>query len=111
MKRINRVLKYREFSEIINNNTPVIKSKHFVIHFRKNQFGFSRIGIGVSKRNGHAVKRNKIRRQIRAMIASDYDLSKSFDLIIIVRTNYETELFSEEKSELIASLAKIGVQP
>ena len=45
------------------------------------------------------------------MIASDYDLSKSLDLIIIVRTNYVTEDFSLEKSELIESLAKIGEQP
>lgn len=109
MKRINRVLKRPEFSEIISS-TPVIKSKHYVIHFRENKFGYARIGISVSKKNGHAVVRNKIRRQIRAMIASSYDLNNPFDLIIIVRTNYTTDEFSLEKSELIESLAKIGEQ-
>lgn len=107
MKRINRVLKRPEFSEIIAK-TPVVKSKHYVIHFRKNEYGYSRIGISVSKKNGHAVVRNKIRRQIRAMIAADYDLSKPFDLIIIVRVNYNPEEFLSEKSELLESLAKIG---
>ncbi len=110
MKRINRILKRPEFSEIITS-TPVVKSKHYVIHFRKNNYGYSRIGISVSKKNGHAVTRNKIRRQIRAMIASDYDLNKSFDLIIIVRVNYNPEEFFVEKSELLESLAKIGEQP
>ncbi len=109
MKRINRVLKRPEFSEIISS-TPVIKSKHYVIHFRENKYGYARIGISVSKKNGHAVVRNKIRRQVRAMIASDYDLSKSLDLIIIVRSTYVTNEFSLEKSELIESLAKIGEQ-
>ncbi len=110
MKRINRVLKRSEFSEIITN-TPVVKSKHYVIHFRENEYSYSRIGISVSKKNGHAVVRNKIRRQIRAMIASDFDLSKSLDLIIIVRVNYKPEEFFLEKSELLESLAKIGEQP
>ncbi len=110
MKRINRVLKRPEFSEIITE-TPVVKSKHYVIHFRENTYGYSRIGISVSKKNGHAVVRNKIRRQIRAMIASEYDLNRPLDLIIIVRVNYDTEEFSLEKSELLESLAKIGEQP
>lgn len=109
MKRINRILKRQEFSEIINN-TPVIKSKHYVIHFRENAYGYARIGISVSKRNGHAVVRNKIRRQVRAMIASSYDLNKPLDLIIIVRTNYVAEEFYLEKDELLESLAKIGEQ-
>ena len=110
MKRINRVLKRPEFSEIIST-TPVIKSKHYVIHFRENDYGHARIGISVSKKNGHAVVRNKIRRQTRAIIAKGYDLNKSLDLIIIVRANYLTEEFSLNQSELIESLAKIGEKP
>ena len=55
--------------------------------------------------------RNKIRRQIRAIIAKGYDLNKSLDLIIIVRANYLTEEFSLNQSELLESLAKIGEQP
>lgn len=110
MKRVNRILKRQEFVEIITK-TPVIKTKHYVIHFRENSNGYSRIGISVSKKNGHAVIRNKIRRQIRSMIAKEYDLNRSLDLIIIVRANYVTEEFSLEKSELIAGLEKIGEQP
>lgn len=110
MKRINRILKRQEFVEIIKG-TPVIKTKHYVIHFRENSYNYSRIGISVSRKNGHAVVRNKIRRQIRSMITKNYDLTKPLDLVIIVRMNYSIEEFSLEESELIAGLKKIGEQP
>lgn len=107
MKRENRVLKHQEFDEIISS-TPVIKSHRFVIHYRPNEAGKARIGISVSKRNGNAVIRNRIKRQIRAIIGIAYAMTNSFDIIIIVRTTYDPSLFQEEKKELTADLMKIG---
>ncbi|MCH3909439.1 MAG: ribonuclease P protein component [Bacilli bacterium] len=107
MKRENRVLKYQEFSEIIKS-TPYVKSQHYVIHYRKNQQNKARIGISVSKKNGDAVTRNLIKRQIRAIIAHNFDLKKSLDLIIIVKASYDPTQFHAEETELVSSLANIG---
>lgn len=107
MRRINRILKRRTFGEIISS-TPIIKSKRFVIHYRPNEENLTKIGISVSKRNGKAVVRNKIKRQIRAIIAKNFDLSKSLDLVIIVRNGYVTDDFHEIEKELVSDVTKIG---
>lgn len=109
MKRENRVLKHREFDEIIQS-TPYLKSQHYVIHYRQNVANKARIGISVSKKNGGAVTRNRIKRQVRAAIGEGYDLTKAFDIIIIVRASYDPEQFHEEETELLSSLSKIGEQ-
>jgi ribonuclease P protein component len=107
MKRENRVLKHQEFDCIIQS-TPFVRSQHYVIHYRQNVANKARIGISVSKKNGDAVTRNRIKRQVRAMIAGGYDLKQSFDIIIIVRSSYHPEQFHEEEKELLSSLSKIG---
>lgn len=107
MKRENRILKHQEFDEIIRS-TPAIKSKSYVIHYRKNEQGKARIGISVSKKNGNAVIRNRIKRQIRAIIGETYPLNASYDIIVIVRIGYDEEEFHLEKEELASLLGKIG---
>jgi ribonuclease P protein component len=108
MKRKNRVLKHQEFTEIISS-APVLKTAHYVIHWQPSKAQESRIGISVSKRNGGAVTRNRIKRQIRAMIADGYDLSLRFDIIIIVRASYDPSRYGAEATELLGCLSKLGV--
>jgi ribonuclease P protein component len=107
MERQNRIQKYREFDEIIKS-CPFVKSSHFVVYYRTNKASKARIGISVSKKNGGAVTRNLIKRQIRAIIAEHFDLSISIDVIIIARTSYDTTQFHGEEVELSSTLAKIG---
>lgn len=107
MKKANRILKYPEFSEIITS-TFYLKTSHFVVHYRANNAEKSRIGISVSKRNGNAVMRNRIKRQIRSIIARNFDLSKAIDIVIIARVSYDPTQFHLEETELVSSLAKIG---
>lgn len=107
MKRENRILKHSEFDEIIRRS-PAIRTNHYVIHHRDNNFKKTRIGIAVSKKNGNAVTRNRIKRQIRAMLAGNWDFATARDIIIIVRTTYQTSQFNSEQEELLASLGKIG---
>lgn len=107
MKRENRILKRQEFDEIIRN-FPFVKSKNFVIHFRKRTEGAARIGVAVGKKNGIAVTRNRIKRQVRAMIGEELDLSLPLDLIVIVRASFDPDKFHSNKDELHSSLTKIG---
>ena len=109
MKRENRVLKYREFSEIILSS-PYTKSQHYVIHYRPNTQAKARIGISVSKKNGDAVERNLIKRQLRAIIAHHFDLKRAYDIIIMVKASYDPAQFHENETELVSLLAKIGEQ-
>ena len=107
MDRGHRILKHQEFSEILSK-CPFEKATHFVIHHRPNEAGKLRVGINVGKRNGNAVTRNRIKRQVRAFVCENFDLKKSLDLVIVVRQTYNPSLFQEAGEELKALWALIG---
>jgi ribonuclease P protein component len=107
MKRANRVRKHQEFDSIIHESRYV-KSPRFVVYYRLRKEGESRIGISVSKRNGNSVTRNRIKRQIRAVIAAGYKLNQPLDIIIVVRASYLPANFADEREELLKSLGQIG---
>lgn len=59
-----------------------IDSANFVILYSRNGFGKSRLGVTVSKRVGHAVTRNRIKRLVRehfrlrkALFSDSYDVN------------------------------------
>ena len=107
MKRENRVLKHIDFDRIIKNG-KAIKSNRFSIHYERNDLDKTHVGIAVSKRNGGAVTRVKIKRQIRYMFGKLWkDLSLPFDIIIIVRTSYKCDEFNDCYRELETSLNQI----
>jgi len=107
MKKENRILKYQEFSEIIKT-TKRIKTKHFLINFRSNMENKARVGVSVSKRNGNAVTRNKIKRQVRYIIGKCLDLSRPVDIVIVARATYSTQDFENNKLELTEALTNLG---
>ena len=107
MKRENRVLKHREFSEILSN-CPFAKEAHFVVHYRPNKADKLRVGIQVGRRNGGAVRRNKIKRQIRTLCLNAFEFGKSGDLIVVVRLSYDPKDYLKAKEELGNIWAEIG---
>lgn len=53
---------------------------------RENGLGFNRLGLSVSRRVGHAVKRNRIKRRLReAFRLSQHDGPQGYDLVVVVR--------------------------
>lgn len=106
MKKVNRVKKYREFQEILNGRN-FKRSNIFKIYYRKNDYGFERYGLLVTKRNGIAVIRNKIKRQVRTIVDQASDYSKALDVIVVVTKRYDTNQFSENEKELASLLQEI----
>ena len=107
MKRENRILKHREFVEILSKY-PFEKTSHFVIHYRQNSAEKIRVGINVGKKSGDAVTRNKIKRQIRTLVGAIFDFGKPLDIVILVRPTYSPELYCEAQNELQGLWEKIG---
>ena len=100
MKVINRIKKSEDFALTINKGTSQ-RFTSFVVHYRKNDIGYTRVGISASKKLGHAVVRNRIRRQVRAICDQVIDYSnKSLDIVIIVKTKFLTTSFDDNKSQL-----------
>lgn len=107
MKREYRVRKHEDFDRIIQNGVA-LRSPHFSLFHERNDVNETHIGIAVGKKNGGAVARVKIKRQIRAIIASAWeDYSLPFDIIIIAKASYDTKDFSASKEELTSLLEKV----
>ena len=100
MKVINRIKKSEDFALTIKKGTSQ-RLASFIVHYRNNDIGYTRVGISASKKLGHAVVRNRVKRQVRAICdqAIDY-ASKSLDVVIVVRGEFLDKTFDENKSQL-----------
>ncbi len=62
------------------------RGKYFNLIYLSNDFSFSRMAVIVSKKVGNAVKRNKIKRQMRTLFRRNKNLLKApLDIIIITK--------------------------
>lgn len=107
MKIKNRVKKYDEFQKPINEG-KYESSSSLNLYYLKNSLEYARVGISVPKKAGNAVKRNKIKRQIRAILVKELDLNSGFDYIFIARRNYDITNFKETTSDIVSLLEKVG---
>ena len=107
MKVLNRIKKNVEFNKVIDEG-QVVKADSITLYFLENKLGYTRIGISIPKKSGKAVVRNKMRRQIRAIIASDISLDKSVDAVIIARKKYDVANFVQTKCDINELFKKVG---
>lgn len=82
-----RIRKGREYQQVYQEGKRVA-GQYIVIYCKKNQCPVNRFGIVTSKKVGHAVVRNRIKRQLRAMARSITDkIQGKFDLVVVARPN------------------------
>lgn len=107
MKKLNILKSNEEFNRIISNYKP-IHFKNFVIYIEKTKEESYKFGFSVSKKIGHAVVRNKIKRQMKNIIDKK-QYEKGFNCIIIVRKSILNMNFIEMKEELFEIVEKINI--
>ena len=95
-----RLLKRSDFVNL-NQGSRRLHSKNFLIIIKKNDLGFSRLGITVTKRIGKAVRRNRIKRLVREFFRLNKDkLPKGYDILVIARADVSTLKFQDIEREL-----------
>lgn len=100
MKKIYRLVKNEDFTIVIKQG-KTIKTESYTVHLLNNSLDHSRVGISVSTKLGHAVVRNKIKRQIRAMCDKLINYDKDFyDIIVIARNKYLSHTYQENYDSL-----------
>ncbi|WP_342268915.1 ribonuclease P protein component [Spiroplasma endosymbiont of Aspidapion aeneum] len=101
MKNQDIIKKNFEFQKIIQKNYSV-QNACFIIFLDKKSIKF-KYGISVGKKNGNAIVRNKIKRQIRTMIFEIIKLKKTKkkNLIVIVRKKYKDFSYQENFGHLL----------
>jgi len=86
------------------------------MYIKKNNLGYSRLGVSVSKKVGKSVVRNKIKRRIKEIIRTNYGFIKNgWDIVFSVRplsvdleyTNMEKEVKNLLKRGRIYSDKKV----
>lgn len=101
MKKIYRVTSNNDFGTVVHKGITK-RNGDFVVHAKENELGYTRVGISVSKRLGVAVVRNRIKRQVRAIIGDlvDFENSNSIDIIIVVKDGFLKNSFESNKNSL-----------
>ncbi|MCR4581476.1 MAG: ribonuclease P protein component [Bacilli bacterium] len=85
MKKYEIVKEHKDFDNIINTG-KYKRGSHYIIYNKDNESNISRFGIAVSKKFGHAVDRNRIKRVTRMILETNKNMfKKDFDYIIIVK--------------------------
>lgn len=93
MKKKYRLLKNENFRLIMKKGKKV-KNNVFRLYYLKKQKDYAKIGISVSKKLGNAVKRNKIKRQLKVIIKENINfLQFKFDVVLIPLIDYKANKF------------------
>ena len=100
MKIINRIKASDDFATTIKKGKAQ-RNQSYVIHYRTNEYDYTRVGISVSSKLGNAVVRNRIKRQVRSMCEKliDYD-NQHLDIVIVIKSNYLENAFSDNEASL-----------
>ena len=81
-----------------------------VVYCLKNRAGGSRLGVTVSKKLGHAVVRNRVRRRIRELYRLNRDKMRSgWDVIIVGRSRSISGSFQKMTEAYLDCLRRLSL--
>lgn len=81
-----------------------------VLYARKNKINTNRVGITVSKKLGHAVVRNRIRRRLREVYRVNEDkFLPGWDIVVVARTRALYCSFAQLTGAYLSLAGKAGI--
>ena len=81
-----------------------------VLYARKNRTGTNRVGITVSKKLGHAVVRNRVRRRLREVYRlNEAKFQPGWDIVVVARTKAINASFQTLTNNYLSLARKAGI--
>jgi ribonuclease P protein component len=83
---------------------------YLVLYARKNRTNTNRVGITVSKKLGHAVVRNRVRRRLREIYRlNEEKFQPGWDIVVVARTKAVYADFEKLTDAYLLLAAKAGI--
>ncbi len=93
-RKSERVRKSNEFVSVMKGKR--LSADGLSLFYARNNVGNFRVGISVGKKLANAVKRNRLKRQIRACVTNVLkDRSSGYDLVFVARRELSTAGFEQ----------------
>ena len=81
-----------------------------VLYCRPNRLDTNRVGITVSKKLGHAVVRNRVRRRLREVYRLNEELFRpGWDIVVVARSRCVDASFQSLSKAYLSLAAKAGI--
>ena len=83
---------------------------YLVLYARKNRMNTNRVGVTVSKKLGHAVVRNRIRRRLREVYRlNEEKFLPGWDIVVVARSRCIRAEFSKLTQAYLSLAEKAGI--
>jgi ribonuclease P protein component len=107
MQKELRLKKNEEFQTVFKRGTSVANRQLVLYVYRNRRVERFRLGISVSKKLGHAVTRNRMKRLIKAIVQVEQaQIRNGYDLVLIVRQAALDMDFDQLRSSFLHVLRK-----
>lgn len=93
------IKKNKEIEHIIKKGLKKVNT-FFVVYKIKNAFNYNRYCVSIPTKLGNAVKRNRIKRQLKDILMKK-NINTSSDYVIIVRVEFLKLQYKKMETELI----------
>ena len=81
-----------------------------VVYCRKNQTEENRLGFTISKKLGHAVVRNRVRRRLREIYRlHEGSFQKGWDIVVVARSRAPEVPYERLEKSFLATAEKLGI--
>ena len=106
LNRINRLKKRYQFNYVYKSGEH-FSGEHMVLYVVSSKTKNIKVGLAVTKKVGHAVVRNKIRRRLREIIKKQVpNLNQNNNIIVVARDNISSASFEKLSNEFLKLIKK-----
>lgn len=99
-----RLLRRRDFTQVRRGRR--FEGRHFVAYVLARRDDGARLGLAVSTKVGHAVKRNRIRRLAREVFRRVRSKLGAIDLLLVARPSASRATYADVERDLLAACGR-----